>query len=119
MPLGYTGMNAHASVTRVQRTVLELLTRAVSLVDDLQRIGATPRANDDVDGGAVAIFRHRVFKERRPREGVRSHRRRNAPIVPGAGIEPASLESKASVLPLDDPERSEIPDSLQEWEMWR
>jgi len=45
-----------------------------------------------------------------------------APVAPGAGIEPALLESKASVLPLDDPERRTSPAGVLtlriDWPRW-
>jgi hypothetical protein len=51
-----------------------------------------------------------VFKERAPGAFDREKTKLDVHaldecMVPGAGIEPASLESKASVLPLDDPEK--------------
>ena len=67
---------------------------------------------------------HRVFKERRAIGMARTklQARGCAPEDPGAGIEPALLESKASVLPLDDPERRTSPAGVLtlriDWPRW-
>jgi hypothetical protein len=86
--------------------------------------GMPPRADMDTDGRSGGIVIGIEFsKNGAPIEArSKSWARGCAPVAPGAGIEPALLESKASVLPLDDPERRTSPAGVLtlriDWPRW-